>query len=177
MGLDLPVPDHTTLSRWAQRWAPRVSRQRHPVDGALHVLVDSTGLKVYGAGQWLAEKHGARARRQWRKLHLALDADSGKIVAHCLTDQDTDDPSQVEPLLDRIDAEIDRFTADGAYDGDPTYLSCNTAPPQELSFRHASRRWRAMILDHPVKEMVTSGRSPMTEGWNGRRPPVTASAP
>jgi hypothetical protein len=121
MGLDLPVPDHTTLSRRAQRWEPSAKRQRHPEDGPLHVLVDSTGLKVYGAGQWLEDKHGARSRRTWRKLHLALDADSGEIIAHSLTDQDTDDPSQVEPLLDRIDAEIGQFTADGAYDGGPTY--------------------------------------------------------
>jgi hypothetical protein len=112
-----------TLSRRAQAWRPRLARARqdHPADGPLHVLIDSTELKVYGAGQWLEDKHGARTRRTWRKLHLALDADSGEIIAQCLTDQDTDDHSQVGPLLDRIDAEIDQFTADGAYDGDPTY--------------------------------------------------------
>ncbi len=85
------------------------------------MLVDSTGLKVYGAGQWLEEKHGARSRRNWRKLHLAVDANSGEIIAHRLTDQNTDDPSQVEPLLSQIDGEIDQFTADGGYDGKPTY--------------------------------------------------------
>lgn len=84
MGLDLPVPDHTTLSRRARTWEPSAERQRHPDDSPLHVLVDSTGLKVYGAGQWLEDKHGARTRRTWRKLHLALDADSGEIIAHCL---------------------------------------------------------------------------------------------
>jgi hypothetical protein len=116
MGLDLPVPDHTTLSRRAQKQPTRI-RSSLP-DGPLHVLADSTGLKVYGAGQWLQEKHGAKSRRNWRKLHLAVDADSGRIVAHTLTDQDTDDPSQVAPLLDQIDGEI---AADGAYDGAPTY--------------------------------------------------------
>jgi hypothetical protein len=93
MGLDLPVPDHTTLGRRAQKQPIRI-RFTLP-DGPLHVLADSTGLKVYGAGQWLQEKHGAKSRRNWRKLHLAVDADSGRIVAHTLTDQDTDDPSQV----------------------------------------------------------------------------------
>lgn len=87
------------------------------------MLVDSTGLKVYGAGQWLEEKHGARSRRNWRKFHLAVDAKSGEIIAQRLIDQDTDDPSQVEPLLSQIDGEIDQFTADGAYDGKPTYRS------------------------------------------------------
>ncbi|MER9165753.1 IS5 family transposase, partial [Mesorhizobium sp. M0715] len=79
------------------------------------------GLQVYGAGQWLEERHGARSRRRWRKLHLALDADSGEIIAHILTDQDTGDVSQVEPLLDQIGGPIGQFTADAAYDGKPTY--------------------------------------------------------
>ena len=85
------------------------------------MLIDSTGLQVYGARQWLEAKHGAKSRRTWRKLHLAVDAASGMIVAQTLTDQDTDDPSQVGPLLDQIDDPIARVTADGAYDGVPTY--------------------------------------------------------
>lgn len=77
--------------------------------------------KVYGAGQWLEEKHGAKSRRGWRKLHLAVDADSGKIIAHSLTDQEAGDTSQLKLLLDQIDDEIGQFTADGAYNGYPTY--------------------------------------------------------
>ena len=123
MGLDLAVPDHTTLSRRARTWQSPEGRQgrRIPGEGPVHVLIDSTGLQVYGAGQWLEEKHGARSRRGWRKLHLALDADSGEIVAHVMTDQDTGDASQVDPLLDQIAVPIGQFTADGAYDGKPTY--------------------------------------------------------
>jgi hypothetical protein len=123
MRLDLPVPDHTTLSRRARTWKPpaRSNDPQHVADGPIHVLVDSTGLKIYGAGQWLDEKHGAKSRRSWCKLHLAVDADSGEIIAHILTDQETGDASQLEPLLDQIDDEIDQFTADGAYDGYPTY--------------------------------------------------------
>jgi hypothetical protein len=119
MGLTLPVPDHTTLSRRAKQ---RPALNSAPLsDGPLDVLVDSTGLQVYGAGQWLQEKHGAKSRRSWRKLHLAVDASTGQIVAHTLTAQDADDPSQVVPLLDQIPGEIGRFIADGAYDGAPTY--------------------------------------------------------
>jgi hypothetical protein len=123
MALDLPVPDHTTLSRRARTWKPSGRNDdRQPVaSGPLHVLVDSTGLKVYGAGQWLEEKHGAKSRRGWRKLHLAVDADSGAIIAHSLTDQETGDTSELGPLLDQINVEIGQFTADGAYDGTPTY--------------------------------------------------------
>ena len=76
-------------------------------------MIDSTGLQVYGAGQWLEAKHGAKSRRKWRKLHLAVDAASGMIVAQTLTDQDADDPSQVAPLLDQIEDRIARVTADG----------------------------------------------------------------
>ena len=119
MGLTLSAPDHTTVSRRAVT-LPMIPAKSVP-EGPLHVLIDSTGLQVYGAGQWLEAKHGAKSRRTWRKLHLAVDAASGMIVAQKLTDQDTDDPSQVGPLLDQIDDPIGRVTADGAYDGAPTY--------------------------------------------------------
>jgi hypothetical protein len=72
----------------------------------LYILIDSTGLKVYGAGQWREEKHGVRARRDWRKLHLAVDTDNFSIVAHTLTDSQTDDPSQVGPLLNQTDSAL-----------------------------------------------------------------------
>jgi hypothetical protein len=121
LGLQLPVPDHTTLSRRAQRWQRPAGRLRSMPDGPIHVLIDSTGLKIYGAGQWLEDRHSTRSRRNWRKLHLAVNAGNGDIVAETLTDQNTDDPAQVEPLLNQIDGEIGQFTADGAYDGKPAY--------------------------------------------------------
>ena len=119
--MDLPIsaPDHSTVSRRAVR-LPVIQPTSVP-HGPLHVLIDSTGLQVYGAGQWLEAKHGAKSRRKWRKLHLAVDAASGMIVAQTLTDEDADDPSQVAPLLDRIAGQVVRVTADGAYDGAPTY--------------------------------------------------------
>ena len=119
MGLAQSAPDHTTVSRRAVMLPVIQSAQMPP--GPLHVLIDSTGLEVYGAGQWLEAKHGAKSRRTWRKLHLAVDAASGLIVAQTLTDQDVDDPSQVGPLLDQIDDPIGQVIADGAYDGNPTY--------------------------------------------------------
>ena len=119
MGPTISAPDHTTASRRAMTLPviQAVQVQRGP----LHVLIDSTGLQVDGAGQWLEAKHGATSRRKWRKLHLAVDADSGMIVARVLTEQDVDDTSQAGPLLDQIGGEITRVTADGAHDGAPTY--------------------------------------------------------
>jgi hypothetical protein len=83
-------------------------------DGPVHLLIDNTGLKVNGAGEWLQEKHGAKGRRTWRKLHLAVDAVTGMIVASTLTEKDIGDPSQVAPLLDQVEGEIASITADGA---------------------------------------------------------------
>jgi hypothetical protein len=97
MGLTISAPDQTTVSRRAVT-LPVIKATSVP-NGPLHVLIDSTGLQVYGAGQWLEAKHGAKSRRTWRKLHLAVDAASSIIVAQTLTDQDADDPSQLGPLL------------------------------------------------------------------------------
>jgi len=121
MDLSISAPDHSTISRRAVT-LPAILSDSVP-HGPLHLLIDSTGLQVYGAGQWLEAKHGVKSRRKWRKLHLAVDADNGMIVAQILTDQDVDDPSQVAPLLDQIDGLVERVTADGAYDGAPTYAT------------------------------------------------------
>jgi len=91
MGLTLTAPDHSTVSRRAVS-LPVIQPASLP-HGPLHVLIDSTGLQVYGAGQWLEAKHGAKSHRTWRKLHLAVGAASGMIVAQTLTDQDADNPS------------------------------------------------------------------------------------
>jgi hypothetical protein len=80
--------------------------------------MDSTGLKVYGAGEWQAEKHGGRGR-QWRKLHLAVNLDNNEILASELTNKEIGDCSMVGDLLDQIPGVIASVTADGAYDGEP----------------------------------------------------------
>jgi len=95
LAIDLPVPDHTTLSRRASG-LPVHAHERNGT-GELHLIVDSTGLKLRGAGEWLFEKHGTAKRRSWRKLHIGIDADSGEIVAFDLTDKDVDDALHVTP--------------------------------------------------------------------------------
>jgi hypothetical protein len=113
LGLDLAVPDHSTLSRRAETLeVPRPI----PRTGQVHLLVDSTGLRLCGPGEWLVEKHGTQRRRSWRKLHIGVDAESGQILASELTSHDVDDGSQVEPLLDQITAPLISLTGDGAYD-------------------------------------------------------------
>ena len=117
LGLDLAVPDHSTLSRRAETFEIEWPR---PGSGPVHLLVDSTGLKLCGSGEWLLEKHGTRPRRSWRKLHVGMDADTGRIVAATLTTSNVDDASQVGTLLDQA-GPLASFTADGAYDQDGVY--------------------------------------------------------
>jgi transposase len=118
LGLDLPVPDHTTLSRRAETLeVPRSQPGTEPI----HLLVDSTGVKLCGASEWLTEKHGTKTRRSWRKLHLGVDADTGQIVAAALTSPDADDAAQVGPLLEQISGSVASFTGDGAYDQEGVY--------------------------------------------------------
>ena len=117
LGLDLCIPDHTTLSRRSGEFA---TRRPSVIERARHLVVDSTGLKLFGQGEWNEERYG-RHRRSWRKLHLAIDADTGEIVANALTENDADDIGEVPGLLEQIDGEITSFIADGAYDGEPVY--------------------------------------------------------
>ena len=129
LGVDVGVPDHTTFSRRSPGLALAASLAHAQAGGPVHVLVDATGLKVYGAGEWLVEKHGERGARTWRKLHLAVDPSTGEILASELTSNEEGDASQVGPLLDQIPGPIASVTADGAYDGEPVYRAVAERQP------------------------------------------------
>jgi hypothetical protein len=87
-------------------------------------------LKLCGPGEWLIEKHGSKRRRGWRKLHLATDADTGRIVAAVLTDKDVDDGAQVGALLEQVEGPVTSFTGDGAYDRDDVYTEVAARHPE-----------------------------------------------
>src|SRR3712207_5360810 len=95
------IPDHTTFSRRSPGLALATALAQAQRAGPVHVVIDATGLKVHGAGEWLAEKYGERGRRTRRKLHLAVDPASGEILASELTTSEKGDASQVSPLLER----------------------------------------------------------------------------
>jgi len=159
-----------------------------PVSGPVHLLIDSTGLKLCGAGEWLLEKHGTKTHRSWRKLHIAVDADTGQIAAAVLTTSDVDDASQVGILLDQVEGPVASFTADGAYDQDGVYRevtarhpeasvivpprssavpsdTAETAPP--LLFQPL-RGWNLEQLRRPC-ETGTCRSLPSVAAWPGRR--------
>jgi hypothetical protein len=119
LGVDIAIPDHTTLSRRGGGLTILLKRLDHAEP--LHLLVDSTGLKIYGEGEWLDRKHGIRSHRRWRKLHLGIDAVTHEIVASELTPDDVGDASEIPALLDQIDARIASMTADGTYVGEAVY--------------------------------------------------------
>jgi hypothetical protein len=142
LGLELRVPDHATLSRRAGTL--EVPRPR-PTGEAVHLLVDSTGLRLSGPGEWLIEKHGTKARRAWKKLPLGVDAGTGRIEAVELTGHETDDGSRVGPLLDRVDDPAASLTGDGAYDREDVYGAV------------AERHPEAAVLVPPRRDAVPSG--------------------
>ena len=119
LGVDIAIPDHTTLSRRGVGLTvvPRYIHRTEP----LHLVVDSTGLKIYGEGEWLDAKRGSRSRRRWRKLHIGINAETHEVVVAELTPDDVGDVSVVPDLLERINGKVASLTADGAYDGETVY--------------------------------------------------------
>jgi hypothetical protein len=122
----LSVPDHTTLSRRGKDLNIALPKN---VGGHLDIVMDSTGLKIYGEGEWKVRIHGKSKRRTWRKLHVGVDPQSGEIQAAALTENSVSDDQMVEPLLGQIEQPIDRFAGDGSYDKRKVYDSLNKHAP------------------------------------------------
>jgi hypothetical protein len=174
MGLDLPVPDHSTLSRRARTLA--VAPQA--ASGPVHLLVDSTGVKLSGPGEWLVEKHGTQRRRAWRKLHLGVDAKTGTIVASTLTSKEVDDAAELGPLLDQVEEPLAAIVADGAYDQDRVYdavaehspEAAVVVPPRSTAVLSASAETDPTQRDHHIQAIAEQGRMgwQRTSGYNAR---------
>jgi hypothetical protein len=177
LGLALRVPDHTTLSRRAATLPVPWPRRSGSTDAGgeaepLHLLVDSTGLKLSGAGEWLVEKHGTRRRRAWRKLHLGVDAATGRIVASALTGHDADDGAQVDRLLDQVEGLVASFTGDGAYDQASVYDSVAErhpdaaviVPPRATAVPSAMAETEPTRRDRHLRGIAAHGR----RGWQKR---------
>ena len=126
LGHEPRVPDHTMPSRRGRGFAGR--QPKIVPDGPVHAVIDGTGLELFGWGEWDEQKHG-RARRSWRKLHIAVDAGTGEIVARVLTDDGADDAGEAPALLSQVEGETASVTADGAYDGEPVYQAVASSQP------------------------------------------------
>jgi hypothetical protein len=118
MGLELPVPDYSTLCRRAKALLITLPKR---AEGPLHLVLDSTGLKVYGEGQWKVRKHGYSRRRTWLKLHLAIDPQTHEIQAAIVSEPGVTDAEAVPDLLEQVDNPVVAAEADGAYDQQLVY--------------------------------------------------------
>ena len=160
MGIDRSAPDHTTLSRRGQHLD--LTLRRVPTGPGLHLIVDSTGLAIFGEGEWAAAKHGRRGTRGWKKLHLGVDR-SGAIVAQTLTEGHVDDATTAITLIDTVDGDIVSVTADAAYDTIAFYDAAGArgptvvVPPAKTA-TVSRRRPRSGDRDRTIKKVQEIGR-------------------
>lgn len=154
MQVDLRVPDYSSLAKRAAKLSVdlKVARRRGPID----LVVDSTGLKVFGEGEWKVRQHGVGKRRTWRKLHLAINPATQAIEATVLTENSGHDADQVTDLLKQVPGKVKTFRGDGAYDKWKVYESLASRsikpiiPPQ----RNAKIKQHGNSADAPLPRDV-----------------------
>ena len=165
MQADIAIPDFTSLAKRAGKM--NVSRSIDPqATGPIDVVVDSTGLKIYGEGEWKVRQHGVGKRRTWRKLHLAVNPQTHEIVAHVLTDNRAHDADQVEPLLDQVEARVHTFYGDGAYDQRKVYQALDARgmdmiiPPRKNAriAQHGNAAADPLARDEAIRQIRRDGR-------------------
>ena len=140
MGVHLDVPDHTTLSRRGGHLSVPLRSRLSP--GAIDLVIDSSGLAIFGEGEWAAVKHGGKGIQGWRKLHLGVD-ETGVIVTQALTDANMDDATKGINLLDDLDIKLKTVIGDSAYDTRPFYA--------------AAAERGARVIVPPIKTATTDG--------------------
>ena len=165
MGVELSVPDHTTISRRLKRLEVKLPIK--PASDKRHVVIDSTGIKVYGEGEWKTRQHGVSKRRTWRKLHLAVDEATGEILSSVVTDNRCHDSEVLGELLDEIDDPISQVDADGAYDTAACYDYIDERgavagiPPQRNAkiWFHGNRKTPPHPRDENLRRIRLVGRA------------------
>jgi hypothetical protein len=165
MKINLPVPDHTTLSKRGKDVKVNLPKKANQ---KLNIVMDSTGLKIYGEGEWKVRQHGVSKRRTWRKLHIGANPEDGEIQAVILTENSVSDDAVVEVLLEQIEQEIDKFAADGAYDKRKVYDALNAhspgvkvlIPPRKNAriWRHGNTKAERLKRDENLRSIRKQGR-------------------
>jgi hypothetical protein len=161
----LPVPDHSTLSKRGKGLQVKLPKKSSQ---SLNIVMDSTGLKIYGEGEWKVRQHGVSKRRTWRKLHLGANPEDGEIQAVILTENGVSDDNAVEALLEQIEQEIAKFAADGAYDKRKVYDSLNAhspkadilIPPRKNAriWKHGNTKTQRLKRDENLRSIRKHGR-------------------
>ena len=178
LGVEIAVPDFSTLSRRGNGLILQ-TRPRADSQAAIHLAVDSTGLKIFGEGEWLEEKHKNKAKgKSWRKLHLGLDLVSGEIVCSDLTTMTSAIRQRFQTYWIKSTAQLICFwrTALMMEAQHATFLpsvldrlSRSRSRLPKRDFQHESSR-------NALFAIAILPTSQPTGGWPGRRPPATISA-
>jgi IS5 family transposase len=163
--LEVAIPDYSTLSR--RRATLEIALPRTRSQEALHVVVDSTGVKVFGEGEWKVRQHGYTYRRTWRKVHLGIDEASGEIVAAVVTTNNYHDSQLLPALLAQVDEGIKPMSGDGAYDRRACYEAigaCHaraTIPPQRNAkiWQHGNTKAERLARDQNLRRIRQIGRA------------------
>jgi hypothetical protein len=182
MDISLEIPDYTSLAKRAAKLGISLDVRRHT--GAIDVVVDSTGLKVFGEGEWKMRKHGKSKRRTWRKLHLAVNPVTQEIVAETLTENSCDDASQADPLLDQVRNPTNGFYGDGAYDKWKVYDILEKRetkaiiPPQRNAKikQHGNSSDRPLSRDIAIRHIRRHGRKHWKESVGYHRRSLSETA-
>lgn len=165
MKIDLPVPDHSTLSKRGKALKVKLPKKTNQ---SLNIVMDSTGLKIYGEGEWKVRMHGVSKRRTWLKLHVGANPKGGEIQAVLLTKNNVSDDQAVAELLDQIEQPILDFAADGAYDKRKVYDSLNAhspdvnilIPPRKNAriWKHGNTKTERLKRDENLRSIRKDGR-------------------
>jgi len=164
LGIELSVPSYTTLCR--RRRSLEVELPRLCKSEPLHLVVDSTGIKVYGEGEWKVRQHGYSKRRTWRKLHLAVDEATHECVAVVVSTNNFKDSQILPDLLEQVEDEIEQVSADGAYDSRNCYDvvrargAMAAIPPQKRAkiWQHGNTKAERHIRDENLRAIRQKGR-------------------
>lgn len=164
MQAEVAIPDYSSLAKRAAKLSVllSVTTRKGPID----VVVDSTGLKVFGEGEWKMRKHGKSKRRTWRKLHLTVNPHTQEIEAEVLTENSGHDADQVDGLLDQVNGPVAAFYGDGAYDQWKVYDSLGgreiqpIIPPRRNAKikQHGNARQTALVRDEAIRGIRRVGR-------------------
>jgi hypothetical protein len=162
--LDLAVMDYTQLSRRCATL--EVTLPRSKSSAPLHMVVDSTGVKVFGEGEWKVRQHGYTKRRTWRKLHLGADAATGEIVAAMVTTNNVADSQVLEELLEQVEEKIEQVSGDGSYDKRSCYDAIRkrqakaAIPPQRNAkiWQHGNSKQERLMRDENLRRIRQVGR-------------------
>ena len=163
----LPVPEHSTVSR--RMAGVEVGLPVKHSAKPRHLVIDSTGLKVYGEGEWKVRTHGVSKRRTWRKLHLCIDAATGEIMVAAASENSVSDCAMFPEMLRAVadEEEIEQISADGSYDRRKVYAALNqravkraAIPPRRGAkiWQHGNSRKERLIRDENLRAVRKKGR-------------------